>query len=127
MTPEKNVEPPPAGRRVEPLVGPDLDAGDSLRLLLPVPADERQSAADDIAEAYAVVECDAPAGCIIYGFYHGRWIANVSCRWLVMRLLEGRREVREAHDGLCFDVETMPVDAMKRAVTIVRESLSRCF
>jgi len=54
-----------------------------------VPAEVR--AADkyaDIAEAYAVEAGEhIPGGCIIWGLYHGEWIANISARWLVLHLL----------------------------------------
>ena len=68
------IEPPPAGRRVEPLVGPDCVHG-GLALLIAVPETERADASHDIADAYAIeVGYDIPGGCIIWGRYHGKWV-----------------------------------------------------
>lgn len=53
-----------------------------------VPQAERE-VIDDTPDAYRVVVPHAShCCCVIYGRYHGRWKANVSCRWLVMHLLD---------------------------------------
>lgn len=83
------MEPALSAAPVERLVGPDLEHG-ALAVLVAVPPDDRKNPADDIAEAYAVeVSYEIPGGCIIWGRYHGRWVANVSCRWLLSRFIEG--------------------------------------
>ena len=70
------------------LIGPDCEHG-ILALLVAVPIAKRKNRAD-IAEAYAVeIGYDIPGGCIVWGRYHGKWIANVSARWIVSQFIEG--------------------------------------
>lgn len=70
------------------LVGPECEHG-ALALLVAVPAEQRANKADDIAEAYAVeVWYDIPGGCIVWGMYHGKWVPNVSARWIVSQFIE---------------------------------------
>jgi len=58
--------------------------------MVDVPAAERSNPAHDIAEAYAVeTSSEIPGGCIIWGRFHGEWVANVSGRWLLSKLLAG--------------------------------------
>lgn len=73
--------------RVPTTRGPKCEHG-KLALLVAVPDEQRANKADDIAEAYAVeVGNNIPGGCIVWGLYHGRWVANVSARWLVSRFI----------------------------------------
>ena len=89
MIEAKDIKPLGDAGRVDPLVGPDCEHG-ALALLVAVPVDQRANKADDIAEAYAVeVGYDIPGGCIVWGKYHGKWVANVSARWIVSRFIEG--------------------------------------
>lgn len=59
-----------------------------LTIIVEVPPWDRSNRMHDIAEAYAVESGDnIPGGCIIWGRYHGQWLANVSARWLVRYLM----------------------------------------
>ncbi len=70
------------------ITAPECEFG-RIALLLQVPLSDRQRTADDIAEAYAIeVASDVPGGCIIWGLYHGRWVANVSGRWIIAHLMQ---------------------------------------
>lgn len=70
----------------EPLFG-------RIALLIEVPLKDR-STADDVADAYAVeLSDDVPGGCMIYGLYRGKWIANVSTRWLMTQFVTAARQM----------------------------------
>lgn len=78
---------------------PECEFG-KIALLAIVPLSERQRAADDIAEAYAIeVASDIPGGCIIWGLYHGRWMANVSGRWIISYLIQELNQAKAKQLG----------------------------
>lgn len=101
---------------VQVLVPPsDLD-GLELVILVRVPDEDRAKKSDDIAEAYAVAIGDVPGGCVVWGFYHGRWVANVSCRWLLSRFIRGSRRM-VAHEQGGGTGWWSGFDLLKRTVT----------
>ena len=76
-----------------PITPPDMLFG-RLGLLIEVPESDRKKTIDDIADAYAVeLSSEVPGGCIIYGLYHGKWIANVSARWLVTQFITAAKQM----------------------------------
>jgi hypothetical protein len=77
----------------ESITPPDNPFG-RLALLIEVPDSDRRKTIDDIADAYAVYLGDViPGGCMIYGLYRGKWIANVSARWLMTQFVTAARQM----------------------------------
>lgn len=59
-------------------------------IMIEVPESERANPIVDIAEAYCVqVSEEMHGGCIVWGKYHGKWVANVSARWLLTQFITG--------------------------------------
>lgn len=85
---------------VASVVMPPCDHG-RIEVCVRVPPVDRRNKAHDIAEAYAVeVADDIPGGCIIWGLYHGQWLANVSARWLMMQFVHASQQMLdEEHSG----------------------------
>lgn len=78
---------------VDRITPPDNPFG-RLALLIEVPDSDRRKTIDDIADAYAVyLGHEIPGGCMIYGLYRGKWIANVSARWLMTQFVTAARQM----------------------------------
>lgn len=79
-----------------PITPPEMLFG-RLCLLIEVPESDRRNPSDDIADSYAVeLSSEVPGGCIIYGLYCGKWIANVSARWLMTQFVTAARQMAAA-------------------------------
>ena len=78
-----------------PITPPEMLFG-RLGLLIEVPESDRDPIGD-IADAYAVeLSSEVPGGCIIYGLYRGKWIANVLARWIVTQFVTAARQMAAA-------------------------------
>lgn len=77
----------------EPITPPEPLFG-RIALLIEVPPEDRSEKIDDVADAYAVeLSHEIPGGCMIYGLYRGKWIANVSARWLMTQFVTAARQM----------------------------------
>lgn len=64
----------------------------------PIEITEGQRITDDIADEYRLYfDESASGGCILYGRYAKRWVANPSCRWFISELT---RVLMVTHDAM---------------------------
>lgn len=81
---------------------PPYQPGHEIVLKAVVPEhDRRNPLHNDWPNEYAVeYGHDIPGGCIIWGVHYGKWVANVSARWLVMALIRSCWEWRRVASRL---------------------------